>query len=84
MSAPAPLDFGRTPPLAPIFARLRERMARRPAEAAHAVGARHDGDGWKVLLLGEGEALAVLDAEAARGLAQELLTMADVIEGRSW
>ena len=78
------LDFGRTPALAPIFARLRDRMARRTPEAAHAVGARHDGDGWKVLLLGNDEPLAVLDAEAARVLAQELLTMADVIEGHRW
>lgn len=73
------IDFGRKGELPPGLERLKARHA-----PVHAVGARHDGDGWKVVLLAHGETLAALDAGAARELAAEILTMADVIEGKRW
>lgn len=69
--------------LAPIFERLRGRLTAAPGPLV-ALGARRDGSGWSVLLLRGGEELAVLDAAAARDLAAEILTMADVIEGKRW
>lgn len=57
--------------------------AHRPATPA-VVGARRDGEGWRVLLFA-GELGAIeLTAERARGLAGDLQTMADVIEGKRW
>ncbi len=54
-------------------------------EAARAVDAcvagRRDADGWKVLLLGCGLQVAVTP-QRARALAEELITMADVCEGK--
>lgn len=56
--------------------------ARLDAAPIVAVGARHDGNGWRVQLLQQGMVLAVIDADAARALASDLTDMADVIEGR--
>ena len=77
------LDFGRTPALAPVFARLRERYAPPPAQVV-AVGGRHDGQGWMVLLLAGGEVLAAIETEVARELAGDMLAMCDVLDGRVW
>ena len=59
-------------------------VGRGPGEGSakvHAVGARRDGEGWKVLVLQQGEDLLLLSGEEARQLARGLLDMADVIEG---
>lgn len=81
------IDFGRKADLPPGLERLKARHELIPAHRKNApavVGARFDGEGWKVLLLAAGEDLALLDAGSARELARGLLTMADVIEGKRW
>lgn len=45
---------------------------------------RHDGDGWKVLLHQDRREISALTPEAARALAAELVTYADLAEGRGW
>jgi len=49
-----------------------------------AIGAQRDCEGWRVLVLQGGVAVAWLDAAAARDLAGDLAAMADVIEGKRW
>lgn len=61
--------------------RLRWRLDK-PA-ALVAVGGRHDGDGWRILLLQGGETLAALDPAQAREVAQDMLGLADLFEGRA-
>lgn len=76
-----PLDLGRSPSLARVFGRLRARLDPGPVSALVAVGQRYDREGWKVALIAGGETLAALDAAAARALAADLNSIADVIEG---
>lgn len=71
--------------------RSRHETALIPAhrrDAPLVVGGRHDGQGWKVMVFFQGSeagrAPLMLEAAAARELAEGLQSMADVIEGKRW
>lgn len=81
VSSPAPAaEWDQRPGEFEATRGLGERTAPMPA----VVGARHDGSGWRVMLLLGGDVAAALDPQAARGLAAELADMADICEGKRW
>ncbi len=69
----------RAVPRAPLAAEL--SVAPGPLVAR---GAARGGSGWTVALLDDGTTVALLQAGEARLLARDLITMADLLEGKSW